>query len=62
MIGLDPILGSLSHPQGLNRYSHVRNNPLTYIDPSGLVDRGFADPYGRIGGDPRTCDWGDFWT
>ncbi|MBS1823431.1 MAG: RHS repeat-associated core domain-containing protein, partial [Acidobacteria bacterium] len=34
----DPYLGSmdLNDPQSFNRYSYVGNNPLSYIDPSGL--------------------------
>lgn len=34
----DPYLGrmDLANPQTFNRYSYVNNNPLRYIDPSGL--------------------------
>ena len=34
-VSADPVLGSLSGPQTLNRYAYVGNNPLTYVDPSG---------------------------
>lgn len=31
----DPIAGSASDPQSLNRYSYVRSTPVMYTDPSG---------------------------
>lgn len=34
-ISPDTIVPSPSNPQSLNRYSYVRNNPLSYVDPSG---------------------------
>jgi RHS repeat-associated protein len=34
---LDRSVGSLAYPQGLNRYSYVRNHPADSIDPTGLV-------------------------
>lgn len=32
----DPVGGHKPDPQTLNRYSYVRNSPLTLTDPSGL--------------------------
>jgi len=33
---LDPLPGSTSDPQSLNRYSYVRNMPVMAVDPSGM--------------------------
>lgn len=32
----DPVLDDLQMPQSLNAYSYVGNNPLSFIDPTGL--------------------------
>ena len=37
-LSADPNVPSPSDAQSYNRYSYVRNNPLTYIDPSGFED------------------------
>jgi len=57
----DPVLGSLSMPQTLNRYAYVVNNPLKYVDPMGtshdvpwwlnLLTLGLAEEV------PHTIDW-----
>lgn len=44
----DPLVGSLLVGQTLNRYSYVWNNPLRYVDPSGLDG---ATPSGQGGAD-----------
>jgi RHS repeat-associated protein len=33
----DPLPGSPRHPQTYNRYSYTANDPINYIDPSGLL-------------------------
>lgn len=34
----DPLAGSISNPQSLNRYAYVLNNPTNLTDPLGLGD------------------------
>ncbi len=34
---LDPLEGTPTSPQSLNRYSYVQGNPVNYRDPSGLA-------------------------
>jgi RHS repeat-associated protein len=38
----DKVTGFPGDPQSWNRYSYVRNNPLTRVDPDGQVDQNFA--------------------
>jgi RHS repeat-associated protein len=35
-LSADPFVQAPYHPQSLNRYSYVWNNPLTFVDPSGF--------------------------
>jgi RHS repeat-associated protein len=32
----DPLAGSLADPQSFNRYSYTQNDPVNFVDPSGL--------------------------
>lgn len=34
---VDSVAGYLSNPQSLNRYSYVLNNPLKFVDPTGMT-------------------------
>lgn len=42
-ISPDPRGGRLSNPQSLNLYVYVLNNPLRFVDPTGLRECGFWD-------------------
>ena len=37
-ISKDFVEGLIASPQSLNKYVYVKNNPLSYIDPNGLLD------------------------
>ncbi len=51
-IQADPTVQHPDDPQDLNRYAYARNNPLRYVDPTGLgwnPFRGIARALGKIG-------------
>ena len=35
---VDPWFGDIMDPQSLNKFSYVRNNPLRYVDPTGMYN------------------------
>jgi RHS repeat-associated protein len=35
-VSADPVVQDINDPQALNAYSYVRNNPLVYVDPTGM--------------------------
>ena len=37
-LSADPLAGDLGNPQSLNRYSYVLNEPVSYLDPQGLLN------------------------
>ena len=55
----DPYKGSMSlgDPQSLNRYSYVGNEPVNYVDPSGLLPNDNCPP-GSVALPDGTCYFG----
>jgi hypothetical protein len=52
----DPLGGNIGDPQSLNRYAYVRNNPLSFTDPTGMFDQGGGcEEDGTCGCDPNFC-------
>lgn len=50
----DPLSGSTADPQSLNRYTYTENNPISLMDPSGMMETiacGDLDDDGSCGAD-----------
>ncbi|WP_428309894.1 FG-GAP-like repeat-containing protein [Hydrocarboniphaga sp.] len=50
MISADPTTPNVFDPQSHNRYSYVRNNPLSLVDPTGFSDEDIETVYVDGGG------------
>jgi RHS repeat-associated protein len=48
-LSADPFISRPADTQGYNRYSYVRNNPLTYLDPTGYEDMAEVVVSSRVG-------------
>jgi RHS repeat-associated protein len=51
----DPILGSLLQPQSWNRYAYVFDNPLNFLDPTGMSSVAGGGASGEIVCDETGC-------
>jgi RHS repeat-associated protein len=50
----DPLSGSIADPQSFNHYSYTQNDPVNFIDPSGLFHSSGCGSYVL---NPKTKEW-----
>gem|GEM_PF-1258288 len=55
----DPTSARVFDPRMLNRYAYCRNNPMIYVDPSGLGEVESSSASGSIGDDSKHDGGGD---
>src|SRR5438128_7325212 len=41
----DPMPGNIGDPQSFNQYSYTRNDPVNFVDPTGLLESGGGTCY-----------------
>jgi RHS repeat-associated protein len=60
-LSVDPVLGDVSNPQRLNRYSYVGNDPVNIVDPDGMEWR-FARTLHYFWPEAELWIVGEIWT
>jgi hypothetical protein len=56
-MAVDPFKGTVTDPKTLVQYPYVMDNPLVYIDPSGLITMGLRDLVNETYGTDKNLKW-----